>query len=92
MFAQNFWHWLIEGFKTVMDLIWFNHLPFHQDWGISSMFVGNMANSVVIVMTFIGTFVRLESLGLFVGLVMMMETPRTLYAIYRWIVGLIPVP
>jgi len=36
--------------------------------------------------------VRLESLGLFVGLVMMMETPRTLYAIYRWIVGLIPVP
>jgi len=92
MFDANIWHWLIAGLQDVMDIVFLNGIPFHYDWGISALFTGNMVKGLLMVFTVVGTFVRLSSLALAVGIVLLMETFRAIYAAYKWVKDLIPIP
>jgi len=92
MFDANIWHWLIAGMQDVMDIVFLNGMPFHYDWGISPLFLGNMTKGLAMVFTFVGTFVRLTTVALVVGIVLLMESFRAIYAAYKWLKDLIPIP
>ena len=61
---NNFWYWIIYNF---VSWIVFNqlgiHLPSHNNWGLAAIVTSYGANLLTIMITFLGFFLRFETLG-----------------------------
>lgn len=86
---HNFWYWLVGGMSSFLgDML--VRLPVHASLGLVSMVAQVMAFAVIPLLIWLGAFFDLRLLALIVGAVLLLEGARSLVAIWRWILALIP--
>jgi len=91
MFDHNFWYWIVQGTWDIIDTAFLQQMPLHYEWGVTPEFLGIMSISLIVVITFFGTFIRLATLGIVGGIIMVLEGVRAAYAVYKWIKDLNPI-
>lgn len=74
----NFWYWIIQSFGDVIvgALIGSGILPPHQQWGIALAVVGYGTELLTVLISFVGSFIRLRTVAFVGGLIIFMEIWR----------------
>lgn len=88
--TENFWYWLVSGLLEAM-FFFMNLFPHHYDWGLSQLFLTDMAMSILMILSLVGAFVHLQTFFALILLVVPLEGVRGLFALYKWFKDLNPV-
>jgi hypothetical protein len=82
---MNFWGYLLFGVWALMLDNFLASLPVHSDWGIVPMMTQQIVVTSLTVVSFVGAFLHLSVFGWVVGMFMIFEAVRTVFALYKWV-------
>lgn len=92
MFENNFWYWLLKGMSDLSTYFMHELLPVHLPIGLAETTVTIVFYAAVFLLLIVGGFMHLQVFATVLGAILLMETGRAVFAIWRWVKTVLPLP
>jgi len=86
---HNFWYYLLTGAQNIVQVI-SGRLPLYSYLGLGPFMYNSLAVTGTVIVYFLGSFVNLCWLFLFLAIIITSESARGLMAAYRQLAKMIP--
>lgn len=92
MWNNNFWYWLLKGIGDLSSGFMSQQMPVHQAFGLVEWTATAVFYSGLFLILIVGSFFHLQALAIVVRTVLILELGRAVFAAYRWVKTVIPLP